>query len=89
VLSGQPVEIDPRFLITGSKRVEGFWLVDWLRRQSVLSMLSIARQVRKLMAAGVLKSDFAGIYELEEYQKAMQHVQSSARGGKVLFKIGA
>jgi NADPH:quinone reductase-like Zn-dependent oxidoreductase len=89
VLSGQFVEIDPRFLITGSKRVEGFWLADWLRHQGVLSMLSMARQVRKLMAAGVLKSDFAGIYSLDEYQKAIQHVQLSARGGKVLLKMEA
>jgi NADPH:quinone reductase-like Zn-dependent oxidoreductase len=87
VLSGQTVEVDPRFLITGSKRVEGFWLADWLRNQGVLSMLQMAREVRQLMAQGVLKSDFAGIYSLEEHQKAMQHVQSSARGGKVLFKI--
>jgi NADPH:quinone reductase len=89
VLSGQPIDVDPRFLITGSKRVEGFWLADWLRVQGILSMLSMARQVRKLMQSGVIKSDFAGIYSLEEYQKAIQHVQSSARGGKVLFKMGA
>jgi len=87
VLSGEPIEVDPRFMITGSKRVEGFWLADWLRGQGILSMVSMARQVRKLMQTGVIKSDFAGIYPLDEYQKAIQHVRSSARGGKVLFKI--
>jgi NADPH:quinone reductase-like Zn-dependent oxidoreductase len=87
VLSGQSLEIDPRFLITGSKSVQGFWLSDWLRMQKIPTLLGTFRQVRKLMGSGVIKSDFAGVYSLADYQKAVQHVQSAARGGKVAFKI--
>src|SRR5262249_33579259 len=29
VLSGEPIAIDPRLLIGGQKRIEGFWLSEW------------------------------------------------------------
>jgi len=89
VLADQTIDVDPRLLITGSKCVQGFWLADWIRLQNIPTMLRTFRRVRKLMAGGVLKSDIAGVYSLDECQKAMQHVQSSGRGGKVLFKISA
>ena len=37
LLSGEPLAVDPRDLIAGHKRVEGFWLANWVRGQNVLT----------------------------------------------------
>jgi NADPH:quinone reductase-like Zn-dependent oxidoreductase len=89
VLSGEPVSVDPRFMITGSKRVEGFWLADWARRQSIPGMLRLFRRVRALMREGVLHSDIAGTYPLERITDAVRHAAAPGKSGKVLLKIAA
>src|SRR6202011_3390413 len=38
-LASEPIQIDPRVLMVGQKRVEGFWLSQWAPRQGVLTML--------------------------------------------------
>lgn len=88
LLSGEPVSVDPRFMITGSKHVEGFWLADWVRRQSIPAMLRLFRTVRNLMKEGVLHTDIAATYSLEQITDAVKHASSSAKGGKVLLKMG-
>ncbi len=89
LLSGQPIEVDPRFLITGSKKVEGFWLSDWMQRQGILTMLGVFRTVKKLLREGIIKTDIAASYSLDQVSEAARHVQSAARGGKVLLRIGS
>ncbi len=88
LLSGEPVSVHPRFLITGSKRVEGFWLADWTKGRKALAMIASLRQVRGLMAEGVLRADIAATYSLAEIALAAKHAASGAKGGKVLLKIG-
>jgi NADPH:quinone reductase-like Zn-dependent oxidoreductase len=87
LLSGQPIEVDPRLLITGSKRVEGFWLAEWLPRQSILTTLGIFRQVKALLREGVIKSEIAGTYSIDQIRDAARHVQGAARGGKIILKM--
>lgn len=88
LLSGEPVSVDPRFMITGSKCVEGFWLADWVRQQSIPKMLRLFRTVRGLMAEGVLHTDIAATYPLERITEAVKHAASPSKGGKVLLRIG-
>ncbi|HJZ56614.1 MAG TPA: zinc-dependent alcohol dehydrogenase family protein [Gemmataceae bacterium] len=88
VLSGEPVSVDPRFMITGSKKVEGFWLADHARRQSVLGMLRLFRRVRALMREGVLHTDIAKTYTLDQITEAVKHATATGKGGKVLLRIG-
>ncbi len=87
-LSGQSIELDPRLLITGSKRVEGFWLSDWIKRQRIPAMLGMFRQVKRLMSEGIIKADIAGTYGLDQVREAARHAQSGARGGKIILRIG-
>jgi NADPH2:quinone reductase len=88
VLSGQSIEVDPRLLITGSKRVEGFWLSDWIKHQGIPSMLGIFRQVKQLMSEGVIQADIAATYSLDQIKDAARHAQAGARGGKIVLRIG-
>lgn len=87
-LSDEPVSLHPRILLTGSIRVEGFWLANWSRRQSVLRMLRLFRQVRAMMREGILQSTIAATYPLEEIGRAVDHAAAPGKGGKVLLKIG-
>ncbi len=87
LLSGEPIQVDPRQMISQGNIIEGFWLAAWLPRQGILRTLRLFRQVKKLMCAGVLRSDIAASYPQADVTQAMRHVQQSARGGKILLRI--
>jgi len=84
-LTREPIVIDPRLLIVGAKRVEGFWLSEWVRRQHVLTMLRLTRTIRDLMRAGVLTSTIGATFSLDEIQKAAAQAAQPGRQGKVLL----
>lgn len=87
-LSDQPVSVHPRYFIGNGIRVEGFWLGAWAKQQRVLKLLGLFRRVRTLMAEGVLQTQFAATYPLEEVSKAVEHAAQPGKGGKVLLRIG-
>jgi NADPH:quinone reductase-like Zn-dependent oxidoreductase len=87
-LSGEPVSLDPRFLITGSRSVTGFWLTNWAKQQRVLTMLKLFRQIRSLMRTGVIQTEIAASYPLSRAADAVKHAATPGKSGKVLLKIG-
>jgi NADPH:quinone reductase-like Zn-dependent oxidoreductase len=87
LLSGEPITVNPRFLIAGSRTVEGFWLADWSRGQGIPTMLSLFRRVRAMIREGLLATEFVGTYPLERIGEAARHVTTPGRGGKVLLRI--
>src|SRR5437763_6990452 len=46
-LSGEPIPLEPRSLLFGSKRLEGFWLADWIAGQGRLSLVPAILCVRR------------------------------------------
>jgi len=88
LLSGEPVTVDPRFLITGNKSVEGFWLGEWAKSQGVLKILRLIRDVRSLMREGVLKTHIAEVYPLDRVADAVRAAAQPGKAGKVLLDIG-
>jgi NADPH:quinone reductase-like Zn-dependent oxidoreductase len=89
LLSGEPIAVDPRFMVTTCAKVEGFWLSEWARRQSIPTMLRLFRRVRGMMREGALKTEFTATYTLDQVAKAAEHVMTPGRGGKVLLRIAA
>ncbi len=88
VLSGEPIAVDPRLLIAGQKRIEGFWLSEWAQAQGPLTMLKLFREIIRLMRAGVLVTPVAATYPLEEIQTAVRAAEKTGRTGKILLKMG-
>lgn len=88
LLSGEPLTIHPRLLMTGTRRVEGFWLTPWARRQSKWTMLRLFRRLLRLMKLGVLSSEIAATYALADIRQAVAQAAAPGRGGKVLLKMG-
>jgi NADPH:quinone reductase len=86
-LSGEPLTIDPRVLMTGHKRVEGFWISNWVREQGVPTMLNLFRQIRKYLARGVLRTEIASTFPLEQFRQAIKQTETPGRDGKVLLRL--
>jgi NADPH:quinone reductase-like Zn-dependent oxidoreductase len=86
-LADQPITVSPRFMITGSKRIEGFWLADWVRKRGPLGMLRFLRRVGSLIQEGVLTSDIAATYSLDQIKDAVAAVETPGRQGKILLKL--
>ncbi|MFO0822100.1 MAG: zinc-binding dehydrogenase [Gemmataceae bacterium] len=87
-LTDEPLSLHPRLAIGNDLRVEGFWLGAWAKKQRILTMLKLFKQVRAMMKEGVLQSTFAATYPLEEVRKAVEHAATPGKGDKVLLKIG-
>jgi NADPH2:quinone reductase len=86
-LSGEPIPLDPRTLMVGRKRIEGFWLSEWVREQGPLTMLGLFRTIQKLLRAGVLTSEVEATYPPEEIQAAVRQAEMPGRHGKVLLRF--
>ncbi len=87
-LSDEPISVHPRYLIGNDLSVEGFWLGAWAKKQRILTMLKLFRRMRGLMNEGVLQTQFAATYPLEDVRKAVEHAATPGKGGKVLLRIG-
>jgi NADPH:quinone reductase-like Zn-dependent oxidoreductase len=86
-LADEPMPLDPRVLMVGQKRIEGFWLSEWVRGQGALAMLRLFRQVTRLMRAGVLVTEVGPSYPLERIAEAVRRAEEPGRKGKVLLRL--
>jgi NADPH:quinone reductase-like Zn-dependent oxidoreductase len=87
-LSAQPIEIDPRLVISGPRSVEGFWLGHWMRQRSIPQALLLFREIASLIRQQILSSEIGRIYPLRDVQAAARDAATVGRQGKVLLKLG-
>jgi len=87
-LAAEPLSIDPRVLLVGQKSVAGFWLSEWMRDQSVLTLLLLFRRINTLMKAGVVSTDVGATFPVDEVKAAVKQAAQPGRQGKVLLRIG-
>jgi NADPH:quinone reductase-like Zn-dependent oxidoreductase len=88
-LSGQPIQVDPRLVISGARSVEGFWLGHWMRERPIPSVLLLFRQIAALIRQGVLQSEIGRVYPLSEIREATHEAGLVGRHGKVLVRLGS
>lgn len=86
-LSNEPISFDPRVLMVGGKRIEGFWLSEWTERQGVVRMLSLFGQITSLLREGTLTTEVGTTFPMEQIADAVREAERPARGGKVLLRI--
>lgn len=86
-LTGEPIEVDPRLVISGERTVEGFWLGHWMRERSIPASLMLFREIASLIRAGVLASDVGKSYPLDAVAEAVAEAAAVGRGGKVLLRM--
>jgi NADPH:quinone reductase-like Zn-dependent oxidoreductase len=88
-LSMEPIPLDPRILMGGQKRIEGFWLSEWVPQQGILTMLKLFRTTIRLMRAGILTTPTGTSYPLDEVRAAVEEAEKPGRAGKVLLRISS
>ncbi len=88
-LSGEPLTIDPRTLMTGQRRVEGFWMSEWVRQQNRITMGLLFTKLGKLIQSGVLATEVGATFPLNDVRAAVRQAALPGRQGKVLLRIGS
>lgn len=83
-LSESACIIDPRALIFEGKRVEGFWLADWLGKRSVLQQFRLGQQIQPLVST-LLRSEVHTKVPLEQVHDALRHYAQAMTAGKWLL----
>lgn len=83
-ISEQACQLDPRSLVFDGKRLEGFWLSEWARRQSVPGKIRAAMQVQKYLATD-LKTEVRARLPLEDAVKGLQQYVAQMTEGKILL----
>lgn len=86
-LSGEPIPLDPRTIMVGQKRIEGFWLSEWVKQQGVLTMLKLFRTINRLLSAGVLTTPVQATLPMSKIQDAVSLAETPGRQGKVLLSL--
>ena len=84
-LSMEPLQIPGGQLIFRTAIVQGFWLTEWKRRASSEEKAAAMGGLLKAMASGQIHVPVEASYPLDQWQKAVAHVQRSGRGGKILI----
>ena len=86
-LSLEPIVLDPRVLLLGQKRVEGFWLSEWVRDQGILTMLFLFRKIGQLMCGGTLATEVGRTF-LAQRRFKKQSVTQFKRAGRERHYFG-
>jgi NADPH:quinone reductase-like Zn-dependent oxidoreductase len=86
-LADYPVAIEPRDLMMPLAHVSGFYLGNWLARQSLYRRMRVLRAVKRLTLQGVFDTEVSAVYPLEQVAAAVAASVSSGRTGKVMLQI--
>jgi NADPH:quinone reductase-like Zn-dependent oxidoreductase len=89
VLSFEPAGgLDGRDLIFGRKRVEGFWLTDWIRKAGFLRVFQATGQIQKRFADGSFATQVRKKLRLEDVPAGILEYQKAMTAGKILIGPG-
>lgn len=86
-LSGESAPIDPRALIFRQQQVDGFWLTEWIKQQSLLEQLRAGSMVQRLLRSE-LKTTVRAALPLEDALRGIELYTENMSAGKVLLVPG-
>jgi len=73
--------------MTVGSSVEGFWLGNFMAEKSLFFRLSLVRRLTNLIRSGVLHTDIAGEWGLNDVRAAVLAAEDSSVRGKCLLRI--
>ena len=88
-LADSPIEVPSRDLMMPLAQVTGFYLGNWMARQSPLKLLGVLRAVKRLTVEGVFHTEVTDTYPLDQVATALQASLEPGRTGKVMLSIGS
>ncbi len=86
-LSGEPLQVEARPLISRDCRISGFWLGHWMRSRSIPQSLGLFREISNLIRQGVLATSIGEQLDIQEVVEAARLADSPGRQGKILLRI--
>ncbi|MDN5213926.1 zinc-dependent alcohol dehydrogenase family protein [Fulvivirgaceae bacterium BMA12] len=86
MLSLQNMALNTSLLIFKNITVRGFWLTSWLGSLSKEEMILVSKKVMTALATQQVKADVEASYPLEEIIKAIEHMESPGRNGKIILR---
>lgn len=86
MLSLQHMELNAGLLIFKNITIKGFWLTNWFGSLSGEEMATVSRHILSALATQQVKADIEAAYSLEDIKKAVAHMESPGRNGKVILK---
>jgi len=87
-LSGENVSIDPRTLMSPNASLRGFHLGGFMQKKSLLAKMALIRKVTRLVVRGVLATEAAREFPLEQIHDAVSASQQPGHAQKILLRIG-
>ena len=85
-LSGQPLTVAPRPLISG-RRLEGFYLGHYMQARPLWKNLLLFREIASLIRKGVLDTPPGPRFTLDQISQAVAAAEEPGKDGKVLLTI--
>ncbi len=86
ILSGKPSQVMPNTLWHDDKRIEGFYLATWARKQNLLKILSVAQAAQKLLGTD-LQTKIHKRLPLSAVQEGLDLYQKEMSTGKILLVL--
>ena len=86
-LSLQPVPVNNGLMIFKNLTIKGFWLTTWMMSLSREQRHQIIPEVLGMLTSQSLKADIEAEYPLSDFKKAIEHMESPGRKGKILLNI--
>ena len=83
-LSGDPIRVDPAFLIKPGKTIQGFQLGTWLKGKNMAYKLRFISKVKKHLA-GSVETHVASRVPLEDVNQAISSYRKNMSDGKILL----
>lgn len=87
LLSLKPIPLNSGLLIFKNITVSGFWLSIWISQLSKEQRQEIIPKVLGMLVSKEMKANVEAIYSIDEIHKAIQHMESPGRNGKILLRI--
>ncbi|MFC4778774.1 zinc-binding dehydrogenase [Paenibacillus sp. GCM10023252] len=87
LLSGEKTTADAEDLVFHRKSIQGFWMSDWVKSQSILKLLAMQSTLTKLIGSSI-QTDIHRRFPLEEAAEAAHYYSSHMSAGKVLLVPG-
>lgn len=86
-LSGEPIQLAPRDLMTPGAGIAGFWLGNYMESLRLPAKLRLVKTLANLIVDGTLSSEIGQKFALHEISAAVRAAQQSGRNGKVLLTM--
>ncbi|MBO9491782.1 zinc-binding dehydrogenase [Endozoicomonas sp. G2_1] len=67
-------------------RIEGFWLLTYMKRAKPWQVISLSRKVQKLFAQGIFETDIYAEVNFDDFGPALDHYADNKSDGKVILK---